>query len=514
MTLDFGRRSDDGPCPDVPADPDDWDASSFADVLTDDPHWCLPLHELPLPCADEIGSILDADPEHLTTTGAIDFLIELQRAQSGLAALEARALVAVAGAYRRERLVKVADPLARDDRALAIHDEVREEVAAALHRSPGAMHDQLVTARLLAGPLSATRAALAEGRITAQHARVIADQARRLGSAHVSCHQPPDDDSPAETIERADFMRACTRLQERVLPTAERSTPARTRARAWAVVASIDAQAQEKRRQQAKASIDVHIYPGEDGLAVLFARMPILHAVRAHAAIDALARSRHGECDATLGQLRVEALVDALCNEPGSHTALVTTEVQVVVDASVVFGTSDEPGSVLVGNDGPQPVGAQVVRELLDDPDLPATIRRLITDPVSGHLLDRGRRSYRVTDAMRSFLGVRDATCRYPGCSRPASRCQIDHARAWDDGGRTDRQNLGPLCTRHHQLKTHAGWTVMCSRAHGSVVWRSPQGRIYEVDPPPVLVARTRPEPSRPITANTTAPPGSNDPPF
>jgi lauroyl/myristoyl acyltransferase len=36
-------------------------------------------------------------------------------------------------------------------------DEAREEIAAALHRSPAAVHDQIIAARLLAGPLRRTR---------------------------------------------------------------------------------------------------------------------------------------------------------------------------------------------------------------------------------------------------------------------------------------------------------------------------------------------------------------------
>jgi hypothetical protein len=162
------------------------------------------------------------------------------------------------------------------------------------------------------------------------------------------------------------------------------------------------------------------------------------------------------------------------------------TEIHVVVDAAAVLGVTDAPGSITVGSQGPQTISAQAVRELLDDPDLPTTLRRLVTDPMTGHLLDRGRQSYRVTDELRAFLAVRDATCRHPGCTRPARGCQVDHAAAWDDGGGTDRQNIGHLCIRHHQLKTHARWRIVESRPDGSAVWRSPMGRTYEVEPPPL----------------------------
>jgi hypothetical protein len=285
------------------------------------------------------------------------------------------------------------------------------------------------------------------------------------------------------------------------------------------VVAAIDADAQEKRRQQAKALIDVQIYPDDDGLAILLARMPIEHAVRAHAALDARARTTRADCHATLGQLRVDALLAALCgpSTSASPTAMpaanVTTEIQIVIDAAVLSG-SDDAGAIVVGHEGQQSISAAAVRALLADPDVPTSLRRLVTDPIDGHLLDRGRTSYRVTDAMRAFVAARDVTCRHPGCTRPASGCQVDHAVAWNDGGATDRANLGPLCTRHHQLKTHAEWQIVESRRDGSVVWRSPHGRRYEVDPPPVLPAKA-PPPTTPPPANSGhAPPGSTDPPF
>jgi len=67
-------------------------------------------------------------------------------------------------------------------------------------------------------------------------------------------------------------------------------------------------------------------------------------------------------------------------------------------------------------------------------------MRRLVTDPVTGHLLDYGRRSYEVPDALRRYLDARDRTCRFPGCNRRAEKRQLDHAIAWDDGGDTNPQ--------------------------------------------------------------------------
>lgn len=74
---------------------------------------------------------------------------------------------------------------------------------------------------------------------------------------------------------------------------------------------------------------------------------------------------------------------------------------------------------------------------------------------------------------------TRDRTCRFPGCMRRAAKCEIDHAQAWDAGGRTVRGNLGALCKRHHMMKTHAGWSIKVSAEDGSCIWVSPMGHRY-----------------------------------
>jgi hypothetical protein len=44
-----------------------------------------------------------------------------------------------------------------------------------------------------------------------------------------------------------------------------------------------------------------------------------------------------------------------------------------------------------------------------------------------------------------------------PGCRRQAIHCDLDHTIPHPRGSTTPA-NLGPLCRRHHNLKTHHGW--------------------------------------------------------
>jgi hypothetical protein len=71
-----------------------------------------------------------------------------------------------------------------------------------------------------------------------------------------------------------------------------------------------------------------------------------------------------------------------------------------------------------------------------------------------------------------------------PGCTMPASRCQIDHQIRWTDGGHTSLDNHAPLCQNHHLVKDNTDWTV--TQVHGSggaIEWLSPTGRRYIVQP-------------------------------
>ncbi|MCW2851967.1 MAG: putative endonuclease, partial [Nocardioides sp.] len=73
---------------------------------------------------------------------------------------------------------------------------------------------------------------------------------------------------------------------------------------------------------------------------------------------------------------------------------------------------------------------------------------------------------------------LRDRTCVFPHCTRPARACDLDHVIAHAAGGATCECNLAPLCRHHHRLKTHAGWTYR-SVGPGVYVWRDPHGQTF-----------------------------------
>jgi hypothetical protein len=96
---------------------------------------------------------------------------------------------------------------------------------------------------------------------------------------------------------------------------------------------------------------------------------------------------------------------------------------------------------------------------------------------------------------MAAMVRLRDQTCVYPHCGRPAEACDLDHIQPHvptDEGGppgQTSPANLAPLCRRHHRAKTFGDFTYR-RLGDGSYAWTLPNGRQVTTDPP---VPRPRP---------------------
>ncbi|RNM17909.1 HNH endonuclease signature motif containing protein, partial [Nocardioides pocheonensis] len=75
-------------------------------------------------------------------------------------------------------------------------------------------------------------------------------------------------------------------------------------------------------------------------------------------------------------------------------------------------------------------------------------------------------------------IELRDRTCVFPWCQRPARGCDKDHIVPWESGGPTSSDNLAALCRRHHRLKTHGGWTYTMLTP-GEYLWHSPHGHTW-----------------------------------
>ena len=409
------------------------------------------------PGAGALAALVQIDPLRLSRVARIDYLTACERQLAWVQGLINRALIAVAGVEVQE-----------SNRALpeawrGVDDAPRDEVAAALRLSAGSAQRQIDTARTLHKYLPAVRRALECGEIAPAHARVIVEESAVL----------------FKTGAKPEVVAT---IESRALAYAEFHTPAQLARHVRGQVAKAAVNEIEIVVASAVEARRISYYPEPDGMATIIALLPAADAQIVMLAINALARAEAQSNELGIDAKRADALtqiaVRALetAGEISAHRRPVA--VSLTIDLPTLLGLADSPGEL----SGYGPIPASIARALAAD----GNWRRLITEPITGHLLEYGRETYQPPQALVDFLLARDRTCRFPGCRQPAQRGDIDHAISWEEGGNTDAANLGLLCRRHHRLKTHDGWSIV-SKEDGSCTWRSPTGHLYFVPARPVI---------------------------
>ena len=187
------------------------------------------------------------------------------------------------------------------------------------------------------------------------------------------------------------------------------------------------------------------------------------------------------------------------------------TVVNLHLPMATALDLTDSPGHL----DGHGPLDARRIRLLLPD----AHLREVYVDhtgvplgsqpraerprPGQAGLVDLARRlrpialvddaepQHDPSTALAEQVKLRDQRCDGPGCTMPASRCDLDHETRWPDGP-TAEWNLKDRSRRCHQAK-HDGWHAE-RHEDGSTDWTSPTGRTYtshsQWQPPPAVSKR------------------------
>jgi hypothetical protein len=479
-------------------------------------------------------------------------MIEWEKAK---AIADAQQLAAIALLVRRRVANATAMELTRKDGstycislAKARADAVRftvSEFAVAVTTSEYFAKAKVEEALALYDDLPDVWASLNRGEIPEYAARIIADE--------VACLDPD---------------KAATVAGE-ILPSAPGYTPAQLKAALRQGVLKADPDAAFERYARARKQRRVTTRIDEDAMAWFSAYLTGVEMTRLIAIVDAYARMLPDDDGSTLDNRRADALIGLVERGSGLHTEptpepsaskpsasgpstsepstsepseesstpveeqtgsvdpfeerlaadgdaglkpTVNVEVGIVIGAGTVLGLDNEPGYLA----GYGQIPARLGRELIAD----ATWRRMLTDPVSGALLDLGRTRYEPSTALRGFVQERDQTCRFPGCRRKARSCEIDHAIPWPVGT-TCKENLECLCSFHHKLKTRGGWKLHLDM-DGTCTWTTPTGRQSVTRPPrpggvsPPTEAKPAPTiPSRTELLRNIAglPPHGNSPP-
>ncbi|WP_308493410.1 HNH endonuclease signature motif containing protein [Microbacterium terrisoli] len=186
----------------------------------------------------------------------------------------------------------------------------------------------------------------------------------------------------------------------------------------------------------------------------------------------------------TRGQIMADVALDLLLTSaPDGHGT--TEERRAGLGAIRATVTITIPAATLttVGVGGAQLVGVgaiddETARRLAGTSD---TWYRFFIDPAIGVPVSVDKRH--PCTAQKRLLRARDEHCRFPGCRRPAEKCDLDHTIAYQDGGPTALWNLGDFCKRHHTVKHHTDWHVQ-QLPGGVLRFTAPTRRTYITRPP------------------------------
>ncbi|HET7474470.1 MAG TPA: DUF222 domain-containing protein [Dermatophilaceae bacterium] len=269
----------------------------------------------------------------------------------------------------------------------------------------------------------------------------------------------------------------CGRVEALAFPAVTGDTARAARGRVRRALAQVDPDLVRRRQEAAVRDRDVVVAPGVDGVSDWWMRLRTDQSVKCAAAVNArAAQLRRRDPDLTLGQARADAVADLILGhaEVVAHLRL-TIPVQ-------TFTTTPPFGDPADAAQPESPLGWEVagvgvishalVADIMDT--FPTRISGILIDAQTGAAVATTARAYTPPASVGALVRARDGTCRFPHCTVPATRCDLDHVQPWP-AGPTSPANLAALCRHHHRAKTHGGWEYTL-HPDGTCTWVTPHG--------------------------------------
>lgn len=239
----------------------------------------------------------------------------------------------------------------------------------------------------------------------------------------------------------------------------------------------------------------------DDGMLVVSARLTADEGALFVAAVE---QARTGELEPggcpgeAADPARLSSDVDALValvgiaqaagpvDSSGDDRHLVVVHADAAVLAGeAVLGAGPAPGAECRIEHGPG-LTAQAALRLACDAALVVWVSSAVNP---GERLGLGRKTRRISVALRRALRFRDGGCQFPGCSRKRF-LDAHHVVHWAQGGPTDLRNLLLLCQRHHRAVHEDGFTLHpVPDQPGGWVFHRPDGTPVPAAPTPEPVS-------------------------
>ncbi|MGO3191296.1 MAG: DUF222 domain-containing protein [Microbacterium sp.] len=249
----------------------------------------------------------------------------------------------------------------------------------------------------------------------------------------------------------------------------------------------LDPESVEVRHARALADRRVFVDHMDNGMSWINAFIPTTEALAVDRRLRATAKQvkKNDPCEArTVAQIRADLFSEWLRGVGTEHAVqtkvFVTIPVQ-LLDGGDTAALPEQPAEIV----GHGPIDPLTAKQLFLDAGV---FRRVIVDPIHSVVVDMDRRSRRATQAQRDWLALQHGTCARDRCARLALDAEIDHRIPWAQGGKTDLEDLRPLCPRDHVTR-HRTRAVYRSRPDGSVQVVTPTGFRTAAPPREVLAA-------------------------
>lgn len=336
-------------------------------------------------------------------------------------------------------------------------------IAAATRGSVGAASKTLDRSRTLdAAPTFAD--SLERGAVTSGHV----DELTRVGVG-------------LEPAQRDELLERCSEL----IDVAEHATTTQWGRRVRDEARRIAADTEMDRLERQRRATSLRTWVDAEGMWNMRGRFDPLTGVRVATRLDVAVETLFAEqtpvtapTDPIERQHHLRALaLERLLDTPGTGGGKGRHAFVAVIDAD---GTDTGPR---LDWSIPVEVPFRVVAELADNADIHTVVVRNGVVLYAPGQLDLGRTTRLASPAQRRALRGLYRTCAVPGCATHYDRCKLHHVIWWRHGGRTDLDNLLPLCVHHHHKVHDAGWqlTLGPNRELGITF---PDGRIMTTGPP------------------------------
>ena len=183
----------------------------------------------------------------------------------------------------------------------------------------------------------------------------------------------------------------------------------------------------------------------EDGCLLISGVLDPVGGAAVRTALEPLASPSGAHDDRTLEQRFADALVERCSGEE-------KVSMQVTASLETLLALAGAPGAE---NEFTLPISSKSAQRWACDCGL---TRVLLQDSV---VIDVGRSKRTIKGPRRRALIARDRHCQWPGCDRPAARCDVHHVVHWLFGGGSELENQVLLCHRHHRLVHEGGWQMV-----------------------------------------------------